>query len=147
VESRTSAWFAVRAAGFLVFLALAVVFAYGCGDGVRTALPGSYHDSQPSVYLTVGVLEGAMSIGFAIAALHVLSSVLTRGDPDFPEAGCLLSALLLPATALPYDGILDWDGAWAINGVLIAVTLTLAIGGLIHARRLGGRREDSLAAR
>ena len=131
---------AFRLAASVVLLAGAVLFALGCGEGIRESLPGSYHDSQPRVYAVVGVLYGLLSAGFAIAALHAISSLFILGSDWTPRASGWLAALLTPVAALPFDRILDSESALAMNLLFGAAALGLGFHSVVGNLHLDERR-------
>jgi hypothetical protein len=116
----------------LLFLSLcAVLGAYGAGQGINQALPGHYHDSDPSVYRADGFLWGACSALFAVGALYLLARII-GGDVRLrlPLSAYALVAALV-ASAMPYEGWIDATGffdsvGYSINVLLIGLTIALA---------------------
>lgn len=132
----------LRLAASFLLLSAAVLFAFGCGQGVRDALPGSYHDNEPRVYWVIAILYGVMSAGFTIATLNVISSLFTVSADRSPRISGCAAALLTPACALPYDQILDRGGTWAINALIVAGTIGLGAHSLISTHQVETHRSS-----
>jgi len=84
-----------------VLLAAAGVFcAAGFGEMIERSLPGSYHDSAPSVYASVGVVYGAIGVVLMLCALYLLS--LGLGSTRRPPLWVTVAPLLVLAAFLPF---------------------------------------------
>ena len=114
------------------FLSLCALYsAFGAGQEFNLALPGHYHDSDPSVYRADGFLFAGLCPLFALGALCVLARII--GGPQrlrLPMSGVLMIAALT-ASGLPYEGWIDAtgffdSGGYSINLLLIGLTLALA---------------------
>jgi hypothetical protein len=109
----------------------ALYSAFGAGQELNTALPGHYHDSDPSVYRADGFLFAGLCPLLALGALYVLARVI--GGPQrlqVPMSGALMIAALT-ASALSYEGWIDATGffdsvGYSINLLLIGLTIALA---------------------
>jgi O-antigen/teichoic acid export membrane protein len=133
---------------FFCLLALCTLFSvYGAGQGFNKALPGHYHDSDPSVYRFDGFLFTGCAALFAMGALWLLARII-GGDKALrlPLSAYVLVAVLV-ASGLPYEGWIDASGSWnsvgySINIVLIGLTVALTQVTVSSLRRQKESRDE-----
>jgi hypothetical protein len=123
----------------LLLAAFGVGAAYGFGEMIERSLPGSYHDSPPSLYAWVGAFYGAIGVVLMLSALY-LTSLTIRDSGRIPVAGLAVPFLVL-ACFLPYE---RWIGSagYALNVLLGAIALAAAVAfvrQVVRTRR-GARR-------
>jgi hypothetical protein len=117
---------------FFCFLSLCALYsAFGAGQEFNLALPGHYHDSDPSVYRADGFLFAGLCPLFALGALYLLARIVGGARRlCVPMSGVAMIAALT-ASLLPYEGWIDATGfldsvGYSINLLLIGLTVALA---------------------
>ena len=94
---------------------------YAAGQGFNEALPGHYHDSDPSVYRFDGFLFAGCGALFAVGALWLLARIIGGNRAlRLPLSAYALVEPALVASGLPYEGWIDANGSF--NSVGYSIT-------------------------